>query len=63
MSTAASDNRPLPAPTSAVWPVLFLGALTVGCGAVTVRRMRGMARRAIVIVPDHVPWLTIPTSM
>ena len=62
MSTAASDNRPLPVPTSAVW-VLFLGALAVGCWAVTVRRMRGMARRAIVIVPDHVPWLRIPTSM
>jgi len=41
MSTAASDNQSLPAPTSAVWPVLFLGALAVGFWAVTVRRMRG----------------------
>jgi len=43
MSTAASDNRPLPAPTSsAVWHVLLLGALAAGCWAVTLRRMQGM---------------------
>jgi predicted metal-binding membrane protein len=43
MSTAASQNRPLPAPTpSAVWPVLFLLALAGVCWAVTAQRMRGM---------------------
>jgi hypothetical protein len=43
MSTAASENRPLAAPTaSAVWPVLFLVAIAGGCWAVTVERMQGM---------------------
>ena len=43
MTTAASENRPLTAPTaSAVSPVLFLVAIAGGCWAVTVERMQGM---------------------
>jgi predicted metal-binding membrane protein len=43
MSTAASENRPLAAPTaSAVWSVLVLVALAGACWAVTVQRMQGM---------------------
>jgi hypothetical protein len=43
MTTAASGNRPLAAPTaSAVVPVLFLVAIAGGCWAVTAERMRGM---------------------
>ena len=43
MSTAASENRPLAAPTApAVWPVLLLVAVAGVCWAMTVERMRGM---------------------
>ena len=43
MSTAASENRPLAAPTaSAVLPGLFLVAIAGGCWAATVERMQGM---------------------
>ena len=43
MTTAASENRPLTAPTaSAVSPVLFHVAIAGGCWAVTVERMQGM---------------------
>ena len=43
MSTAASENRPVAAPTaSAVWSVLFLVAIAGACWAVTVERMQGM---------------------
>lgn len=62
MSTAPNDGRPLKMPAaSAVWPVLFLATLTGGCWAVTVERM--VLGIAIMAVPDHVPWLTIPMSM
>jgi predicted metal-binding membrane protein len=43
MSTAASEIRPLAAPTaSAVLPVSFLVAIAGGCWVVTVQRMQGM---------------------
>ncbi|MGH3111877.1 MAG: DUF2182 domain-containing protein, partial [Gaiellaceae bacterium] len=43
MSTAASENRPLTAPTaSAVWPALVLVGVSGVCWAVTVERMQGM---------------------
>src|SRR5215211_5223255 len=43
MSTAASENRSLEAPTaSAVWSVLFLVVIAGACWAVTVERMQGM---------------------
>jgi predicted metal-binding membrane protein len=43
MSTAATENRPLAAPTaSAVVSVLVIVAIAGGCWAVTVNRMRGM---------------------
>lgn len=68
MSTAASENRPLAAPTaSAAWPVLFLVAVAGICWAVTVERMQGMDMGAGTDLGGlgwfAVVWLTMMAAM